>query len=67
MNAIIFLESELLIDRTQVRDPHVRFLLKAVGHELAEGSAWIIVDQAVAAYFGLTRQSLATQAEAVAA
>jgi hypothetical protein len=47
MNAIIDLSSEVLIDRSRVRDPYLRLLLTAVGEELAKGSAWVAVDKQV--------------------
>jgi hypothetical protein len=48
MNPIIDLSSEVLIDRSRVRDPYMRLLLTALGQELAEGSAWVAVDKCVA-------------------
>jgi len=48
MTRTIDLDSELLIDRSQVREPYVRLLLAALGHELVKGSPWILVDKAVA-------------------
>ena len=48
MNAIIDLSSELLIDRSQVRNPYLRLLLTAIGEELVEGSPWIAINKRVA-------------------
>jgi hypothetical protein len=51
MNAVIDLRSELLIDRSQFRDPYVRLLLTALGEEVANGSPWIAVDKRVASRY----------------
>jgi hypothetical protein len=48
MTTIIDLSSELLIDRSQIRDPHVRLLLAALGQELVRGSPWIVLHKTVA-------------------
>ena len=53
MNAIIDLNSELLLDRSQIRDPHLGLLLRAVGKPLARRSAWVAVDKEIATYYGL--------------
>ena len=53
MSPVIDLSSELLIDRSQVRDPYMRLLLAALGKELSEGSAWVAVDKRVASAHGL--------------
>jgi hypothetical protein len=45
MNTIIDLRSEVLIDRSQIRNPYLRLLLTAVGQELAKGSPWVAVDK----------------------
>jgi hypothetical protein len=51
MNTIIDLRSEVLIDRSQIRNPYLRLLLTAVGQELAKGSPWVAVDKrTVSAY-----------------
>ena len=63
MNTIIVdLGSELLIDVGRIRDPHLRLLLKALGQELAEGSAWVAVNKELATYYGLARDFFAPQA-----
>jgi hypothetical protein len=49
MNAIIDLESEVLVDRSIVRNPHLRLLLTAFGQQLADGSPWVALDKKVAA------------------
>jgi hypothetical protein len=56
MNTIIDLSSELLIDRSRIRDPYLRLLLTAIGVELAEGSAWIVLDKKVASEYGIVGQ-----------
>ena len=48
MNPVVDLSSELLIDRSHVRDPYLRLLLAAIGQELARGSPWVAVDKRVA-------------------
>lgn len=53
MNTTIDLQSEILVDRSRVRDPHVRLLLKAFGRELVTGSAWAVVNKEIATYYGL--------------
>jgi hypothetical protein len=48
MKTIIDLNSELLIDRSRVRDPYLRLLLTAIGQELVKGSSWVAVDKRIA-------------------
>ena len=48
MNTIIDLNSEVLIDRSEIRDPYLRLLLTALGQELAKGSPWIAVNKKIA-------------------
>ena len=48
MNTIIDLNSELLVDRSRIRNPYLRLLLTAIGEELAEGSPWIAVNKRIA-------------------
>lgn len=48
MTTIIDLRSEVLIDRSQVREPYVRLLLSALGEQLVKGSPWIVLDITVA-------------------
>jgi hypothetical protein len=55
MTAIIDLCSELLVDRSRVRDPHLRLLLTAIGQELAKGSPWVAVSKQVVVEYGLAR------------
>ena len=43
LQTIIELNSELLIDRSRIRDPYLRLLLTVIGEELAQGSAWVAV------------------------
>ena len=49
MNAIIDLNSEVLVDRSRVRNPYLRMLLTAIGQEVAKDSAWVAIDKRVAA------------------
>jgi len=51
MTTIIDLSSEVLIDRSQVRDPHVRLLLAALGQLVVKGSPWIVLDKRVASAY----------------
>ena len=51
MNRIIDLKSEVLIDRSRVRNPYVQLLLAALGQELAKGSAWVAVNKKVASQY----------------
>ena len=48
MTMIIDLSSEVLIDRSQVREPYLRLLLSALGEQLVKGSPWIVLDKTVA-------------------
>ena len=48
MSPVIELRSEVLIDRSQVRDPYMRLLLTALGQTLAVGSPWVAVDKRIA-------------------
>ena len=52
MNAIIDPDSELLIDRSGIRDPYLRLMLTAIGQELVRGSPWIAVKKQVASRYG---------------
>jgi hypothetical protein len=51
MSTIIDLNSEVLIDRSRVRNPYLRLLLTALSHELVKGSAWVALDKKVAARY----------------
>jgi hypothetical protein len=51
MNTIIDLSSEMLVDRSQVRDPYLRLLLTAVGQELARGSPWVAIDKRTLSWY----------------
>jgi hypothetical protein len=53
MKTIIDLSSEVLIDRSRVRDPYLRLLLAAIGQELARGSPWVAIDKRVASEYEL--------------
>jgi hypothetical protein len=47
MTTFIDLNSELLVDRSQVRNPYLRLLLTAVGREVVRGSPWVAVDKLI--------------------
>jgi hypothetical protein len=53
MCTILDLHSELLIDRSRIRDPYLRLLLTAIGQELAPGSPWVAVNKTVASHYDL--------------
>jgi hypothetical protein len=61
MNAIIDFNSDLLVDRSRFRDPHLRLLLAALGRELVKGSEWVVVNKEMATYYGLARQFITQQ------
>ena len=68
MDAIIIdLSSEILVDLSKVRDPHLRLLFKAIGQELAAGSAWVSVGKEIATHYGLSRVFFAPQGHAAVA
>jgi hypothetical protein len=56
MTAIIDLCSELLVDRSRIRDPYLRLLLTAIGQELVKGSPWVAVNKKVVLLHGLAGQ-----------
>jgi hypothetical protein len=58
MNTIIDLNSELLIDRSTIRNPYLRLLLTAMGEELVRGSPWVAVSKKIAYQDRLTSQFL---------
>jgi hypothetical protein len=51
MDAIIELESEVLIDRSQIRNAYLRLLLAALGRQLIHNSQWIVVEKRVASVY----------------
>ena len=51
MTTIIDLGSEVLIDRSSVREPYVRLLLSALGQQLLKGSSWIVLDKRIASAY----------------
>ena len=67
MNTIINLNSEVLIDRSQIHSPHVRLLLTALGEQLAEGSPWVAVNKKVAAQYELLLQLIDRSVQRAAA
>lgn len=62
VNPIIDLNSELLIDRSRIRDPYLRLLLTAIGQELARGSPWVAVNKKIALQYSLPAQLTASPA-----
>ena len=56
MNSIIDLSSELLIDRSTIRDPYLRLLFTAIGQKLVDGSPWVAVNKKIASQYGLPRR-----------
>jgi hypothetical protein len=57
MDAVIDLGSEVLVDRSKVRTPQVRLLLKAIGQPLARGSAWVAVSKGLAEFYSLLKRA----------
>jgi hypothetical protein len=55
VNTIIDLSSELLIDRSGIRDPYLRLLLTAIGQELVRGSPWVAVNKVIASQYDLVQ------------
>ena len=55
MKSVIDLGSEVLIDRSEIREPHLRLLLAAIGQPVAKDSPWVAVNKKVAAVFSLER------------
>jgi hypothetical protein len=51
MNAIIDLGSELLVDRSQIRDGQLRLLLAAIGKPIVSGAAWLVVNKRLATVY----------------
>ena len=56
MNSIIDLSSELLVDRSMIRDPYLRLLFTVIGEKLVDGSPWLAVDKRMASQHGLSRR-----------
>jgi hypothetical protein len=63
MNTIIDLSSELLIDRSKIRNPYLRLLLTAIGEELARGSPWVAVNKKIASQYKVAGQPLIRQTQ----
>jgi hypothetical protein len=59
MITILDLSSELLIDRSRIRDPYLRLLLTAIGQEMAKGSPWVAVNKRIAWEYGLSHKYMA--------
>jgi hypothetical protein len=66
MTAIIDLNSEVLIDRSKVRDPYVCLLLSALGQQLVKGSPWVVLDKSIALAYEALLPSIAEQALQIA-
>jgi hypothetical protein len=45
MNTIIDAGSELLIDRSTLKDPFLRLIADALGQTMVDGSAWVAVNK----------------------
>ena len=67
MKTIIDLGSEMLIDRSRVRNPYLQLLLAAVGQELLKGSPWVAVNKEIATKYKLSLQQCGEQRQLVAA
>ena len=67
MTTIIGLSSEILIDRSQVREPYVRLLLSAIGQQLVKGSPWIVLDKRIASAYEPLLPFIARQPRQLAA
>lgn len=50
MAKIIDLSTELLVDRSQLRNPYL-LLLTAIGQEVVKGSTWIALEKLVGAKY----------------
>jgi hypothetical protein len=61
MYAIIDLDSELLIDRSQVQSPHLRLLLTILGEEMVQGSPWVAVNKQAACRWNVLNYFLLPQ------
>jgi hypothetical protein len=53
MNAIIDLGSEVLLDRSSIRDPYMRLIVASIGRRLVDGSPWVVVDKQLSLLCGL--------------
>ena len=67
MDMIIDLSSEVLVDRSRVRNPYLRLMLTAFGQEVAKGSAWIAIDKEVASRNDLLVRLITGQSRSAAA
>ena len=67
MTPIIDLSSEILIDRSKVREPYVRLLLSALGQQLVKGSPWVVLDKRIASMYEPLLPFIAGQALQIAA
>lgn len=53
MNSMIDLNSELIIDRSTIRNPYLRLLLTAIGQDFASGSPWVAVNKTIASQYNI--------------
>jgi len=53
MDAIIDLGSEVLLDRSLIRDPYMRLIMASIGRRLVDGSPWVVVDKQLSLMCGL--------------
>ena len=67
MHRIIDLGSEVLIDRSRVRNPYLRLLLAAFGQQLAKGSPWVAVNKKIASNYEALLQLICGQIHYAAA
>ncbi len=51
MEGLIDLGTEVLLDESRIRDPHLRLLLAAIGTKLLPKSAWVAVDKDALAFW----------------
>jgi hypothetical protein len=58
MDTMIDLSTELLIDRSKIRNPYLRFLLAAIGEQLVKGSPWVAVNKKTASQYQIAEQLL---------
>jgi hypothetical protein len=64
MENVIDLGSELLVDRSTVRDPNVRLLAAALGEALARGSPWVAIHKRMLARVTMSAGRLPLAADA---
>ena len=67
MDTIIDLGSEVLVDRSQVRNAYLRLLLTAFGQQVVKGSPWVAVDKKLASVDDVLVRLITGQVRATAA